>query len=140
MEVYFNFISNNPVLFLLFFVILAFILFNEYKTITQKFKDISPQDAVFLINKDAFILDVRESSELNQGAIKNSKHITFSTVESSIDSIKKYSDKPTIVYCKSGIRSSTVSNILTKNDFQEVYSMKGGFEAWVQDNLPVVKN
>jgi rhodanese-related sulfurtransferase len=29
---------------------------------------------------------------------------------------------------------------LTKNDFQEVYSMKGGFEAWVQDNLPVVKN
>ena len=104
------------------------------------FKDISPQDAVFLINKDAFILDVRESSELNQGAIKNSKHITFSTVESSIDSIKKYSDKPTIVYCKSGIRSSTVSNILTKNDFQEVYSMKGGFEAWVQDNLPVVKN
>ena len=140
MEVYFNFISNNPVLFILFFVILAFILFNEYKTITQKFKDISPQDAVFLINKDAFILDVRESSELNQGAIKNSKHITFSTLESSIDSIKKYSDKPTIVYCKSGIRSSTVSNILTKNDFQEVYSMKGGFEAWVQDNLPVVKN
>ena len=140
MEVYFNFISNNPVLFILFFVILAFILFNEYKTITQKFKDISPQDAVFLINKDAFILDVRESSELNQGAIKNSKHITFSTVESSIDSIKKYSDKPTIVYCKSGIRSSTVSNILTKNDFQEVYSMKGGFEAWVQHNLPVVKN
>jgi|TARA_B100001059_G_scaffold25522_1_gene20486 rhodanese-related sulfurtransferase len=140
MEVYFNFISNNPVLFILFFVILAFILFNEYKTITQKFKDISPQDAVFLINKDAFILDVRESSELSQGAIKNSKHINFSTVESSIDSIKKYSDKPTIVYCKSGIRSSTVSNILTKNNFQEVYSMKGGFEAWVQDNLPVVKN
>jgi len=140
MEVYFNFISNNPVLFILFFVILAFILFNEYKTITQKFKDISPQDAVFLINKDAFILDVRESSELSQGAIKNSKHINFSTVESSIDSIKKYSDKPTIVYCKSGIRSSAVSNILTKNDFQEVYSMKGGFEAWVQDNLPVVKN
>lgn len=140
MEVYFNFISNNPVLFILFFVILAFILFNEYKTITKKFKDISPQDAVFLINKDAFILDVRESSELSQGAIKNSKHINFSTVESSIDSIKKYSDKPTIVYCKSGIRSSTVSNILTKNNFQEVYSMKGGFEAWVQDNLPVVKN
>ena len=140
MEVYFNFISKNPVLFILFFVILAFILFNEYKTITQKFKDISPQDAVFLINKGAFILDVRESSELSQGAIKNSKHINFSTVESSIDSIKKYSDKPTIVYCKSGIRSSTVSNILTKNNFQEVYSMKGGFEAWVQDNLPVVKN
>ena len=139
MDVYFTFISNNPVLFLLFFVILGFIIFNEYKTITQKFKNISPQDAVFLINNDAFILDVRESSELNQGIIKNSKHINFSSVQTSLDSIKKFSDKPTIVYCKSGARSVTISNILSKNSFQEVYSMKGGFEAWVSDNLPVVK-
>ena len=139
MDVYFNFISNNPVLFLLFFVILGFILFNEYKTITQKFKNISPQDAVFLINNNAFILDVRESSELDQGVIKNSKHINFSSVQTSLDSIKKFSDKPTIVYCKSGARSATISNMLSKNSFLEVYSMKGGFEAWVSDNLPVVK-
>ena len=139
MDVYFTFISNNPVLFLLFFVILGFIIFNEYKTITQKFKNISPQDAVFLINNDAFILDVRESSELEQGVIKNSKHINFSSVQTSLDSIKKFSDKPTIVYCKSGIRSATISNMLSKNSFDEVYSMKGGFEAWVSDNLPVVK-
>ena len=139
MDVYFTFISNNPVLFLLFFVILGFIIFNEYKTITQKFKNISPQDAVFLINNDAFILDVRESSELDQGVIKNSKHINFSSVQTSLDSIKKFSDKPTIVYCKSGTRSAAISNMLSKNSFLEVYSMKGGFEAWVSDNLPVVK-
>ena len=139
MDVYFTFISNNPVLFLLFFVILGFILFNEYKTITQKFKNISPQDAVFLINNNAFILDVRESSELDQGVIKNSKHINFSSVQTSLDSIKKFSDKPTIVYCKSGARSATISNMLSKNSFLEVYSMKGGFEAWVSDSLPVVK-
>ena len=139
MDVYFTFISNNPVLFLLFFVILGFIVFNEYKTITQKFKNISPQDAVFLINNNAFILDVRESSELNQGIIKNSKYINFSSVQTSLDSIKKFSDKPTIVYCKSGARSATISNMLSKNSFLEVYSMKGGFEAWVSDNLPVVK-
>ena len=139
MDVYFNFISNNPILFLLFFVILGFIVFNEYKTITQKFKNISPQDAVFLINNNAFILDVRESSELDQGVIKNSKHINFSSVQTSLDSIKKFSDKPTIVYCKSGARSATISNMLSKNSFLEVYSMKGGFDAWVSDNLPVVK-
>ncbi|MAW49439.1 MAG: sulfurtransferase [Gammaproteobacteria bacterium] len=140
MDAYYNFILNNPVLFILFFVILSFIIFNEYKTITQKFKDITPQDAVFLINNDAFILDVRESTELTKGIIKNSKHITFSSVESSLDSIKKYANKPTIVYCKTGIKSATISNILTKNNFSEVYSMKGGFEAWISDNLPIVKN
>ena len=139
MDVYLNFISNNPILFLLFFVILGFIIFHEFKSFTQKFKNISPQDAVFLINNDAFILDVRESSELNQGIIKNSKHINFSSVQTSLDSIKKFSDKPTIVYCKSGVRSATISNMLSKNSFHEVYSMKGGFEAWVSDNLPVVK-
>ena len=140
MDVYFNFISNNPILFLLFFVILGFIIFNEYKSITQKFKNISPQDAVFLINKDDFILDVIEISELSEWIIKNSKHINFSSVKTSLDSIKKYKDKPTIVYCKSGARSSTISNILTKNNFQEVYSLKGGFDAWISDNLPISKN
>ena len=140
MEVYLNFISNNPILFVLFFVILTFIIFNEFKSLTKKYKDISPQDAVYLINNDAFILDVRESSELAQGVIKNSKHISFSSVESSLDSIKKYNKKPTIVYCKSGIKSATVSNMLTKNEFNEVYSMKGGFEGWVSDNLPIIKN
>ena len=140
MEVYFNFISNNPVLFILFFVILVFIIFNEYKTLTQKFKNITPQEAVFIINNDAFILDVREKSELGQGSIKNSIHISFSSVKSSLDSIKKYSNKPTIVYCKSGVRSSGISNMLTKNNFDEVYMIKGGFEAWVSDNLPIVKN
>ena len=120
MEEYFNFILNNPVLFLLFFVILGFIIYNEYKTLTQKFKNITPQDAVFLINNDAFVLDVRESSELNQGTIKDSKHINFSSVQTSLDSIKKYSDRPTIVYCKSGARSATISNILSKNNFSKI--------------------
>ena len=140
MDVYLNFISNNPILFLLFFIILGFIIFHEFKSFTQKFKNISPQDAVFLINKDAFVLDVRESSELSQGIIKNSKHINFSSVKTSLDSIKKYNNKPTIVYCKSGARSVSICNILTKNDFEEVYSLKGGFDAWISDNLPISKN
>ena len=55
-------------------------------------------------------------------------------------STKVMMDKPTIVYCKSGARSSTISNILTKNNFQEVYSLKGGFDAWISDNLPISKN
>ena len=139
MDAYFNFISNNPILFILFFVILSFIIFNEYKTITQKYKDISPQDAVFLINDDAFILDVRENSELTEGIIKNSKHINFSSVQTSLDSIKKYCNKATIVYCKSGVKSATISNLLIKNGFNNVYSIKGGFQAWVTDSLPVVK-
>ena len=81
MEVYFNFISNNLVLFILFFAILVFIIFNEYRTLTQKFKNITPQDAVFIINNNAFILDVREKSELSQGSIKDSIHISFSSVK-----------------------------------------------------------
>ncbi len=139
MEVYFNFISNNPILFLLFFVILIFIIFNEYKFLTIKYKEITPQESVYLINNDAFILDVREGAELNQGTIRNSEHIGFSLVQNNIDSIKKYSSKPTIVFCKSGARSSIVANLLIKNNFKDVYSMKGGFESWVSDNLPVIK-
>ena len=113
-----------------FLRVLGVLLFHEFFI----------EDAVFIINNNAFILDVREKSELSQGSIKDSIHISFSSVKSSLDSIKKYSNKPTIVYCKSGVRASSISNMLTKNNFNEVYSIKGGFEAWVSDNMPVVKN
>ena len=86
-----------------------------------------------------FILDVRENSELTEGIIKNSKHINFSSVQTSLDSIKKYCNKATIVYCKSGVKSATISNLLIKNGFNNVYSIKGGFQAWVTDSLPIVK-
>lgn len=137
MDIYYNFVLNNPVLFSLFIVLTFLILYFEIKKFTQKFKEISPQDAVFLYNDNAVFLDVRESNEIKNGKIKDSKHLSLSALSNSIDNIKQYQDKSVVVYCKAGVRASTAANILIKNNFDNVYSLRGGFEAWLQENLPV---
>ena len=82
-------------------------------------------------------MDVRESNEIKNGKIKDSKHLSLSALSNSIDNIKQFQDKSVVVYCKAGVRASTAANILIKNNFDNVYSLKGGFEAWLQENLPV---
>ncbi len=139
MQQYINFILDNPILFILFFLILTLIIFLEAKKFTQKFKEISPQEAVILLNNNAVLLDVREDNELSNGTIKDSKHISCSSLSNNIDKIEKHKGESIIVFCKRGIRSSFAANLLIKNNFSDVYSLKGGFDAWVEDNLPIFR-
>ncbi len=135
-----SFIYDNFILFAALGVILALILRMEIKRATRGFKDITPPEAVQIINKeDAFILDVRESNELAQGSIRNAKHLALSVLKQRVDELKSYADKPVIAYCKAGNRSTEACAILKKNNFTNVMSLKGGIEAWKVANLPVVK-
>ena len=135
-----SFISDNIFLFAALGIILALILRMEIKRATRGFKDITPTEAVQLINKeDAVLVDVRESSELVHGSIRNAKHLALSVLKQRVDELKSHVNQPVITYCKSGNRSSEACEILKKNDFTNVMSLKGGIEAWKVANLPVVK-
>lgn len=135
-----SFITENFILFAALGIILALILRMEIKRAMRGFKDVSPAEAVQLINKeDAVVIDIRESNELAQGSIRDAKHLALSVLKQRVDELKAHTDKPVITYCKSGNRSSEACEILKKNDFANVMSLKGGIEAWKGANLPVVK-
>jgi len=135
-----DFFTNNFVLFIILGTILALIIRLELKRAMRGFKDVSPAEAVQLINKeDAVILDVRESNELGQGSIRDSKHLALSVLKQRAEELQAHAQKPIITYCKSGHRSSAACEILKKNNFANVMSLKGGIEGWKTANLPVVK-
>jgi rhodanese-related sulfurtransferase len=135
-----SFFTENIILFAALGVILALIVRMEIKRAMRGFKDISPAEAVQLINKeDAVLIDVRESNELAQGSIRNAKHLALSVLKQRIDELQSHADKPVIAYCKAGNRSGAACEILKKNNFTHVMSLKGGIEAWKGANLPVVK-
>ena len=54
-----------------------------------------------------------------------------------VDSLEK--SKNILVYCKSGTRSDRIADLLSKSDFQKVYSLKGGFNSWLKAELPIDK-
>ena len=135
-----EFFSNNIILFVALGVIIALIIRMEIKRAMRGFKDVTPAEAVLLINKkDAVILDVRESNELAQGSIRDSKHLALSVLKQRVDELKTYAEQPVIAYCKAGTRSASACEILKKNNFANVMFLKGGIEGWKTANLPVVK-
>ncbi len=135
-----EFFTNNLILFVALGIIIALIIRMEIKRAMRGFKDVTPSEAVMLINKeDALILDVRESNELAQGSIRDAKHLALSVLKQRVDELKSHAEQPVIAYCKAGTRSSSACEILKKNNFINVMSLKGGIEGWKNANLPVVK-
>ncbi len=137
---YSEFISNNFVLFAALGIILALILRLEIKRALRGFKVVTPAETVQLINKeDALLLDVREDNERVNGTIKGAKPMALSVLKQRIEELKEFAEKPVIAFCKTGNRSLEACEILKKNQFTNVMSLKGGIEAWRTVNLPVVK-
>ena len=59
---------------------------------------------------------------------------------SSVDTLKKYKEKPVVVYCDTGTASAAAARLLKAQGFAKVVNLRGGVQAWKQDNLPLVKD
>jgi len=103
--------------------------------------NLAPNEAVLLINRaNAVVLDVRDDAEFASGHITDAKHIPLAQLDARIGEIRKFKDKPILVYCQSGVRSGKACDILRKHEFSKVHNLQGGLAAWIQAKLPVVKD
>jgi len=84
-----------------------------------------------LIENRATIIDVRTSREFRGGHLKESVNIPLQQLTGQLDNIDK--DKPIILCCASGSRSSSAKRILKTNGFNEVYN--GGAWASLQERI-----
>jgi len=105
---------------------------------TQGIEHISAEEVYEIINSDQdyMTLDVRTLDEFNEGHLEDAVHIPVDELEDRLDELPQ--DKPIIVYCKSGIRSSTAANILVDNGFTMVFDMGEGILDWIDKGYPVV--
>ena len=76
--------------------------------------------------KKGTLLDVRSPMEFEENHIPGAINIPLDIVESSIKQISEM-QKPVVVYCLSGGRSSTVTSILQQNGIQDIYNGGGIF-------------
>lgn len=140
MQEYIEFAGRHTLLFVALAAIIALIIMSELKRATKGYKEVIPAEAVRLINKeDAIVLDIRESNELGQGSIIDSKHIALSALPEKLDSLSKDKDKPILVFCKMGNKSAQACKLLLKNSYTNVFGLKGGITAWQNDQLPITK-
>lgn len=124
-------------------------LMDFVKAAKAQIQERTPQEAQALLqeNSDVLLLDVRESSEHEQGHIKGALLIPRGILEAAADPVyPKHSaelagarQRPVLVYCATGGRSAMAAATLQLMGFEQVYSMDGGFGRWEQEGLPVVR-
>lgn len=123
-------------------IILIFGLFSCKKTNSQDDKYlITPQEMQeLLLMKEVQLVDVRTPEEYSGGFVKTAVNMNFydDSFEKDMGSNLDKS-KPVCVYCKRGGRSAKAAAKLRDMGFTEVYDMKGGFDSWKKQKMPIEK-
>ena len=107
---------------------------------------ISVHDALPLVGlKSVLFLDVREAFELEKGEIEGALHAArgflefFADPESTMHKPEMARAEKIILYCASGGRSALAAKMLVDMgyDFDRIFNLAGGFEAWKAANGPI---
>jgi rhodanese-related sulfurtransferase/rubrerythrin len=77
---------------------------------------------------DYNLVDVRQDWEYEEFHLPGAKLIPLPELPDRLDEID--ADKPTLVYCAVGGRSSSAASILSGQGIEEVYNIEGGAMAW----------
>lgn len=100
---------------------------------------IDVKQAYGMNQQGALLLDVREPEEYASVHAPNATLIPLGQLESRLGEIASYKDKPIVVMCRSGHRSSKAVALLKEAGYTQVSNVKGGIIAWQGEGLEVVK-
>ncbi len=78
---------------------------------------------------DLQIVDVRNPTEVSvSGSVPAARNLPLPQLLDLVDSLDH--ERPTVVYCAGGYRSSVAASVLRSRGFERVADMIGGFDAW----------
>ncbi len=102
-------------------------------------KSLSVGEARELLQSNAtvFLLDVRTPEEYGRNRIEGGRLIPIDQVVARQGEIP--ADRPILVYCAVGSRSSQVADYLAARRKQPVYNLFGGIWAWQLRGFPVLQ-
>lgn len=99
---------------------------------------IDPAEAERRIREDAdapLLVDVREQNEFDEVRAPGAVLMPMSTFAARAGELP--ADRPLMIMCHTGSRSSAVTGFLTRSGRTDVVNVSGGMEAWERGGLPV---
>ena len=89
--------------------------------------------------EDHLLIDVREDHEWAAGHAAGAIHMSKGTIERDIEARVPDPATKMVLYCGGGYRSALVADALRKMGYRHAISLDGGWRAWNEAGLPVVK-
>lgn len=99
---------------------------------------VTPQQAVQLINREnAVVIDVRSSDDFARGHVIDAINIPADQLGEAPKRLRRHAGKRVLVCCASGASSGAAVKRLREAGIEQVDAIKGGIQAWSQENLPL---
>lgn len=119
-------------------LILLFVLFSA--SVFAGYEGTNPiltQQQLMQSPKKYLIVDVRSPSEFKAGYVKHAINIPHHAITDNL--AKLTSDKPIVVYCKSGYRAWKAEQAMMKNGITNIFHLDGDMNGWKQNKLSLTK-
>lgn len=99
--------------------------------------NVTSQQAQALLAKNSkvVVLDVRTPDEYRQAHLKGALLIPLGDLNRRVQEVPR--DRPVLVYCAVGARSSSAASFLSSRGYREVYNMTDGIVGWYKNGLPL---
>lgn len=131
----------KQILILATLLILGIVVFSCNKKRQSKAKIVTANDIQSLLHSDNVqLIDVRTPKEFKKGHIENALNINFFAPTFSDDIKVLDKEKPVILYCRSGKRSTKSAKIFYESGFTDLYNLDGGIIKWKEEGFKVKKS
>ncbi|HET9675985.1 MAG TPA: rhodanese-like domain-containing protein [Solirubrobacterales bacterium] len=97
-------------------------------------REVSREEARKLVDEGAQLVDVRADHEWEAGRIAGATHLPLQQLPERLGEIDK--DRPVIVYCRGGNRSSMATAALQDAGYDAV-KLTEGIVGWSEEDLPL---
>jgi rhodanese-related sulfurtransferase len=134
-----EYIGNHPYLAGLAVLAVVLVIGWELRARQSSFAAVSPQDVIRLMNQNALLLDLRPAEAFAAGHLAGARNLPPDQILKAGDTLKKYKEKPLVVYDESGSLGASASRQLAAQGFTKAFNLRGGLTAWRAENLPVSK-
>jgi rhodanese-related sulfurtransferase len=128
MDQLFEYCAHHPFLAALAALAALAVLSYEMWLRTQHAGGLPPQEVIRLMNQGATVLDLREAEAYAAGHINGARHFDAAQIASATETLKKFKERPLIVYCDRGLTASGAVRTLVSQGFTKVFNLRGGLD------------
>jgi rhodanese-related sulfurtransferase len=134
-----DYFTNHPLLAgglaLMTFVVMGF----EIRQRMAMASAIAPSEAIRMVNAGAVLVDLRAANQFKDGHIAGARNLPGDQIAADAKAIEKLAARTVVLYCGDGATTAAAQRTLARAGAKNVYSLRGGLDAWKQENLPVVR-